>query len=123
VPCKRILLTPYPNILNNEDNKTCRADRGEFDNPFGVDGTRPSRIQLLNTHVFQQIQGVQRLINDNLGWTVVQSNVDAYSGHGFCAQAAQNPLPLEETFQLPVWNGGNWISFKPSCNPPLNPGH
>ena len=114
VPCKRILLTPYPNILNNEDNKTCRADRGEFDNPFGVDGTRPSRIQLLNTHVFQQIQGVQRLINDNLGWTVVQSNVDAYSGHGFCAQAAQNPLPLEETFQLPVWNGGNWISFKPS---------
>jgi len=54
-PCKRILLTPYPNILNNEDNQICRADRGEFDNPFGVDGTRSSRIQILNTYVFQQL--------------------------------------------------------------------
>ena len=113
-PCEHILLTPYPNVLNNEDNQLCRADRAEFDNPFGVDTSRESRIKTLNTYVFQQLRDVQRRINHNLGWTVVNSNVDAYVGHGFCAQAVQEPIPVEEIFALPVWKDGKWTLFQPS---------
>jgi hypothetical protein len=112
-PCEHILLTPYPNVLNNEDNQLCRADRAEFDNPFGIDKSRASRIQTLNTYVVEQLRDIQRKIKDNLGWTVVSSNVDAYSKHGFCAQTNQKPLPLEETFELPVWKDEKWSLFPP----------
>lgn len=88
-PCRRILLTPYPDILHDENGDLCKAVRMEFDNPFGEDGQRWERIVTLDTYVFRQIRDVQadRSISDRkgLGWTVVGGNVGAYSRHGFCA--------------------------------------
>ncbi len=117
--CKNILLTPYPNILNNEDSKPCRADRKEFDNPFGEDKRRAERLKLLNDNVVLQIQEVQKdpiiISESGLGWTVVSANAEAYSNNGFCARIKTDPrpLPVAENFELPRWKSSGWESFDP----------
>jgi len=113
-PCKRVLLTPYPNILNREDGKLCEANRKEFDKTFGADD-RTKRIDTLNSHVFEQIKKVQAdaRITGVLGWTVIDKNVDAYAKNGFCAQTSDRPLPAAETFELPKWNDKRWKTFDP----------
>jgi hypothetical protein len=118
-PCKRVLLTPYPNILNREDGKLCEANRMEFDKTFGT-ADRSKRIDTLNSHVFEQIKNVQAdvRITDVLGWTVIEKNVDAYATNGFCAQTSDRPLPPAETFELPKWENERWITFDPSLYNP-----
>jgi len=113
-PCKRVLLTPYPNILNKEDGKLCEANRMEFDKTFGA-ADRSKRIDTLNRHVFEQIKKVQAdaRITGVLGWTVIDKNVDAYAKNGFCAQTDDRPLPAAETFELPKWDQKRWMSFDP----------
>jgi len=113
-PCKRVLLTPYPNILNREDGKLCEANRKEFDKTFGADD-RTKRIDTLNSHVFEQIKKVQAdaRITGVLGWTVIDKNVDAYAKNGFCAQTSDRPLSAAETFELPKWNDKRWKTFDP----------
>lgn len=115
--CPRILLTPYPDILHDESGNPCKADRKEFDNPFGEDRRREPRFATLNDHVFLQIRDVQRDPLSShaagLGWTVVGSNVEAYAGHGFCAQSTQRPLALAENFELPRWKNGHWMPYDP----------
>lgn len=115
-PCPRILLTPYPDILRDEDENLCKADRKEFDNPFGEDRERWRRLVTLNDHVLLQIKEVQRdhsISGGALGWTVVGSNVDAYAGHGFCARSTQMSLASAENFELSRWRNGGWMPFDP----------
>jgi len=118
-PCKRVLLTPYPNILNREDGKLCEANRMEFDKTFGRDDRR-KRIDTLNSHVFEQIKKVQAdaRITGVLGWTVIAKNVDAYANNGFCAQTNDRPLSAAETFELPKWDDKRWKTFDPSLYNP-----
>lgn len=120
-PCLRIVLTPYPNVLYDQDGHRCKADKKEFDNPFGADTSRENRIKTLDDYVFSQIRDVQadRSITDaaGLGWTVVSNNVGAYARHGFCAQSPLSrlsPLDVQENFELPRWTGTDWQPFDPT---------
>jgi hypothetical protein len=121
--CRRILLTPYPDILKDEKSELCKADRGEFDITFGKDKERAKRIKMVSDNVFDQIQGVQRnsKITDDLGWTVVESNISGYTGHGFCAQNNLSESKTGEKFEMPIREDNRrtlqkddrWTSFLP----------
>ena len=122
-PCPRIVLTPYPNILKDQDDNLCRADKKEFENPFGedksgADETRAKRIKTLDDYVFSQLRDVQQdpwISSDTgPGWTVARSNVEAFAGHGFCAQTRQRPLTEAEIFELPRWKDLRWQPFDPT---------
>ncbi len=121
--CKRILLTPYPNIFNDENGDPCQVNRKEFDIPFLEDDTRAQRISLLKDHVFDQIRDVQQSpeIKRGLGWTVIENNVNAYLKNGFCAQKAesssqeaQSSSKTGEKFEMPTRvKKQAWRSFNP----------
>ncbi|MBD0369295.1 MAG: hypothetical protein ICV60_00465 [Pyrinomonadaceae bacterium] len=121
-PCaKRILLTPYPDIFRDENGNPCKADRKEFDNPFGPDDKREARINLLLKYIFPPLNDLQlRRVPAELGWTVVTDrNMARYSSHGFCARNALSASKTGEKFEMPKCEPkdrckkGEWTSFQP----------
>jgi hypothetical protein len=121
-PCaRRILLTPYPDIFRDQNGNTCRADRKEFDTPFGTDKERAARIDQLLLHIIPTLNDVQlRQVPAQLGWTVVtDKNMSRYSTHGFCAQNDQSLSETAEKFEMPMCSPkskckkGEWSSFRP----------
>lgn len=124
-PCaRRILLTPYPDIFRDENGNPCKADRNEFDNPFGPDKSdtpRAKRIDQLLKSIFPSLNDLQlRRVPEELGWTVVtDQNMARYSSHGFCAQNALSTSKTGEKFEMPTCEPkercekGEWKSFLP----------
>jgi hypothetical protein len=110
-PCARIILTPYPNILTDENNVDCQANRSEFDEFFGQND-RVSRIQLIKQFVFDQITDVQSKVPAQLHWTLVDGNVGLYRGHGFCSRNSMT-LSDGEKFQVPTYLNNGWLQFNP----------
>ena len=115
-PCKRILLTPYPDLLTDENGAPCRADRLEFDETFGTDNRRAAKIETVRAFVFEQIKAVQAQVTARFGWTLINGNVAAYFKHGFCSRNAQSPA-IGERFQLPTWLNEEWLQFDPRDYP------
>jgi hypothetical protein len=115
-PCERILLTPYPDILNDEHGEVCKANRQEFDFPFKKDKERAKRIRRLTDYVFPAIREVQQdpKIKHELGWTVVTGHFNDFLEHGFCARGAQGPSRTGEEFVIPTLHRhGVWKRFDP----------
>lgn len=114
-PCPRILLTPYPDVFLNESNQLCDGKREEFDRPFTRDPTRDHRIKIVSKHVVEQIRNVQRdaIVTGELGWKLIDGNVTAYAGHGFCALNAGSTSKTAEKFLMPNKKDGKWDSFDP----------
>jgi hypothetical protein len=110
-PCARIILTPYPNILTDENQQPCNADRLEFDEFFGQDKRVP-RIAIVTQFVFDQITDVQSKVHARLGWTVIDGNVAQYFRHGFCSHDSQS-LSNGEKFQVPTWLNNGWLQYDP----------
>jgi hypothetical protein len=111
-PC-RILLTTYPDALQDENGAICRGDRLEFDEAFGADNERRAlRIDTVSKFVFPQIKKVQAEVNDQLGWTLIDGNVAAYAKHGFCSRNTLSQS-IGEKFQLPTWVNKTWLNFDP----------
>jgi hypothetical protein len=111
VPCARIILTPYPNILSDENDADCQANRSEFDEFFGQNDRVP-RIQLIKQDVFEQIIEVQSKVPAQLHWTLVDGNVGLYRRHGFCSRNS-NSSSDGERFQVPTWLNNRWLQFNP----------
>jgi len=112
---KRILLTAYPNILYDENGKPCEANRREFDTPFKEDEGRKARIEQVEQYIsipLLKVQQDERLTGE-LGWTVVDTHLKAYTTHGFCAQSCESPLPVGEIFEMPVRENKGWKHFDP----------
>lgn len=109
--CARIILTPYPNVLTDENEQPCNADRLEFIEFFGVDNRVP-RISMVKQYVFDQITEVQGKVHGRLGWTVVDGNVDSYLRHGFCSRNVTSQTDGEK-FQVPTWLNNDWSTFNP----------
>jgi hypothetical protein len=113
-PCTRVLLTPYPNILNDQNAEPCKADRQEFDIPFGADEARWGRIAQVRTGVFEPLYRLQtERVESALGWTVVKGHLNHYLTHGFCAKKAETPGRTGEKFEMPLLEGDEWTSFPP----------
>lgn len=115
-PCERILLTPYPDILNDEEGRLCKADRQEFDFPFEKDEGRKDRIKRLKQYVFPAIREIQldSRITRGLGWTVVTGHFNDFLKHGFCAQDARSSSLTGEAFVIPTQDfNGVWKTFDP----------
>lgn len=113
-PCKRILLTPYPDIFKDERSEPCRAERREFDVPFREDKTRAERIKLVRQYVFDPLNEIQlKLFPADLGWTIVKSHFDQYAKHGFCAQDTQSASLTGEKFVIPTRRNKDWQPFDP----------
>lgn len=118
---KRILLTPYPDIFRDENGNPCRADREEFDIPFGPDTLRANRIDQLLQYIFPPLSYLQQeRVPQELGWTVVKDqNMAKYALHGFCARNALSKSETGEKFKMPTCkpkekcNKGEWESFLP----------
>jgi hypothetical protein len=111
-PCRRVLLTPYPNVLTDESGAQCQGNRLEFDDSFGSDDKRATKIETVKRYVFEQIMSVQRQVGARFGWTLIDGNLSAYINHGFCARNSFSPS-LGEKFPLPTWVNDNWIGFDP----------
>jgi hypothetical protein len=122
-PCPRILLTPYPNIVQDEkrdmpDEKRepCKADRGEFDVSFGEDAGRAKRIKDVKQFVFDPIRKIQKspIITSTLGWTVITEQLDKYLTHGFCARNDKSLSLTGEKLIVPTKKvNGQWKEFDP----------
>ena len=116
-PCERILLTPYPDIFNDENGGLCTGERGEFNTPFQNDQGRARRIQQLKRFVFEPLRTIQLSPDltsmSGLGWTVVQGHFDEYARHGFCAQNPQSASLTAEQFVIPTREDGEWSPFPP----------
>ncbi|HEX9929678.1 MAG TPA: hypothetical protein VGB02_14185 [Pyrinomonadaceae bacterium] len=124
-PCSRILLTPYPNIFNDETGKTCEAKRDEFTYPFKLDADREYRIRFAEKNVFNELrEAVNRIVNPEkpdkrseflLGWTLVTNFDEPFKTHGFCAQTKcereKADAQLSE-FVMPKYKG-EWTPSKP----------
>jgi hypothetical protein len=116
-PCPRVLLTPYPDIFNDENGTLCKAERQEFDIPFKPDHTRAERLEWVKQYIFTPLREVQTdpLITSQtgLGWTLVESQLGEYLRHGFCARNAQSTSPTGEQFVMPTREHGKWGPFDP----------
>ena len=115
--CNRILLTAYPDILNDESGKRCLANRSEFDLTFKPDSGRAQRVGDVRKFVFKPLQELQTMIRDEpkyqteFGWTVVTGHFDHYNKRGFCAQDCKSRTTGEK-FVMPTRNK-TWKSFHP----------
>lgn len=114
-PCDRILLTPYPSIMEEKKGVLCTATLKEFDIPFGPDSQRSRRIELVNENIFKPLRYAQTEDSriSALGWTLVTSQFKDYYGHGFCAQNNEHPLRRSEIFEMPLYRERRWTSFDP----------
>jgi hypothetical protein len=114
-PCPRILLTPYPDVFHKEDGQLCDGNRQEFDRPFTRDATRAHRIEVVSKNVFEQISVVQKdsIVTSELGWTLIDGNIKAYAGHGFCALNTRSTSKSAEKFPMPTREHAKWTSFDP----------
>jgi|GEM_PF-3686395 len=113
--CDAILLTTYPDILLDEKERECQADRGEFDIPFGKDSKRGKRLKRVRDFIFTPLRAVQKDpgIRSALGWTVVDGHYDFYLRQGFCAQNPRRKSEPGEQFVMPSRRDGEWEPFKP----------
>ena len=119
--CRRIILTPYPDVFRKETDEFCDGNREEFDRPFAQDDTRAHRIDLLIKNVFDQLSAVQKhdIVKNELGWTLVDGNFEAYRRHGFCAINRQSTSKTAEKFVMPrhvrdgLFKPRRWDSFEP----------
>lgn len=121
-PCaRRILLMPYPDIFRDEKGEPCRAERKEFNNPFGPDPSRAKRIDQLLQYIFPSLRDLQqRRVPEELGWTTIpEQYIAKYALHGFCAQNALSTSETGEKFEMPKCEPkerckrGEWESFLP----------
>ena len=128
-PCPRILLTPYPDVFNDENGDICRVDRDEFLIPFKKDHGREARIKRLKHIVFNPLREIQEnayripLKDDEiqknnfdektvLGWTIIDGHFKEYLTHGFCARSEDEKQKKE--FIMPERTKDNWFPFEPS---------
>jgi hypothetical protein len=116
-PCPHILLTPYPNIVQNEKRETCKADRGEFDVSFGEDAGRAQRIKDVKEFVFDPIREIQQSLisTSTLGWTVITEQLPEYLTHGFCARNDKSTSLTGEKLIVPtlIKKSNQWKEFDP----------
>lgn len=110
--CRRILLTPYPNILQDETKTLCKADRGEFDIPFGPNRARENRITDVFKIVINNLMKFQKEEANVTGWTLVEGHKDRYAEHGFCARG--DTTQNGEKFLMPTRSDNVWDQFPPS---------
>jgi hypothetical protein len=107
-PCPQILLTPYPNPLNDENGDRCIGERGEFKVPFGRDraGRRAERIKDTHDVILFGLRQVQLNTGpDGQGsplWSVVTDQLKKYDTHGFCAQDKSSAAETAELLTIPV---------------------
>jgi hypothetical protein len=107
--CKRLLLTLYPQIMQDENKKLCEGNRGEFDIPFGPNPKRRQRIMDVRNLVFKTLTDFQKTVND---WTRVESHIAKYESRGFCAQEKDTSNP-QEMFRMPIRYETGWDPFEP----------
>lgn len=126
-PCQKILLTPYPDVFNDQNGDICRANRDEF-TAFGPGSGRAEKILRLKHIVFNPMREIQKTaslipLNETevqdgadkkatLGWSIVESHLDDYLTHGFCSQSKGEEEAGD--FILPKKENGEWRPFRPS---------
>ncbi|PYT01538.1 MAG: hypothetical protein DMF63_01450 [Acidobacteria bacterium] len=123
-PCRRIILTAYPDYFQDENDKPCAANRDEFTIPFNEDEGREKRAGSIKELFATKLFEFQRKTDIDTGseptrWTLATSHLDRYSGRGFCAQgrsqgmdATNKPMPLsvDENFMMLRRRDHNWYA-------------
>ncbi|MGF1718015.1 hypothetical protein L4D08_24440 [Photobacterium chitinilyticum] len=116
--CERVLLTTYPNILNDENGKLCSDDKGAFQIPFGTDDNRGSRIKEVFEKVILPLQDMQYSLPDHgIKWSIVNSHNESYRNHGICSINSSNNNIANETLIIPHKKDisePKWRSFSPN---------
>lgn len=111
--CDRIVLSPYPNVFTNEDNRICKVVRNEFTVPFNRDLGRERRAESLFNELFLPLGEFQLRIPTTHGWSIATSTRDAWQRHGFCAQDSLSQTNLEERFIMPQRRQWVWGAHRP----------
>ncbi|HUR97686.1 MAG TPA: hypothetical protein VMZ26_06400 [Pyrinomonadaceae bacterium] len=115
---KRIILTGYPDFLNDEKGSPCAVNRDEFSMPFNRDGGRGKRLGLLASIVYPRLRDLQENTQQVPWWTLAPADKSKWLQHGFCAQA--RPLTkdsIQERFIMPKRKNHKWYSIEPRCSP------
>lgn len=112
--CKNVILTTYPNILNDENGMLCTDDREAFLIPFGTDDNRGIRIKETLDKVIVPLQKTQNnLIDQGIGWSIVNSHNESYRIHGLCSKDVGNMDKANEIFTIPHKKNKSEPSWKP----------
>ena len=108
---KRILLTAYPKVLQDENGKLCKGDRGAFDIPFGITEKREERVKDTQTYLTIPLYKIQKELAQEIGWTFIDAHRSKFEKHGFCAKDKDNP----ESFLVPhkIKKDDDWIPYNP----------
>lgn len=115
--CNRVLLSTYPNILNDENGNLCSGDKGAFYIPFRSDETRGKRIQDTYEKVIVPLRDAQNSLHKHgVHWSIVNRHSNHYATHGFCARNPNNSRIVNENFIIPHKKriGEKWRPFKPT---------
>ncbi len=116
--CERVLLTAYPPPYRDESGELCKADRAEFDIPFGWDPERGVRLSKTEKFVYDGLITLQRNVASKHGWRLVDGHLGLFRTRGFCASnSGYSQINTVENLSIPyrtvknevvIWRTLNW---------------
>jgi hypothetical protein len=114
-----VVLTAYPDILEDETGKVCAAGDGSADEDFypanqSLDAqsswlvVTPGKLQSAHDQL-EKLQTRMGELAEDHGWTFAARAYGdrPFRGHGFCAQNPENKTDPAEVLMMPCWGKAN----------------